>query len=244
MTDVQDLQNEPGEFANSDDAIVTAVTNKNAGGPKTPWDKAKSSQNAVKHGLCAQATIIEGEDPDELEAMHEEFLADEKPQTATERLLVEQIVMAGWRLRRASRYEGQLLTAKLATVRRERANRAHWKRDDDPETEAQFDLPRAVTGVLAGKAHAQMVRHENAISRELFKAIAELRKVRKERAESSKHKPAQKTPAPPAPPNSNSPVRIRPAELGPPDEPTEDGVMWVRVGTPPSPYANKPNRRR
>ena len=186
------LQNEPGESGNSD---ATAATEGPAGvepppslgGPRTPWGKARSSQNAVKHGLCAQAAIIEGEDPVELEAMHAEFLNDERPQTATERLLVERIVMAGWRLRRAGRYEAHLVTANLAIVRRQRVQNGKWKRDKDTQAEAELDRPRAIHLMLAGRAHAQMVRHETALGRELYKAIGELRKVLADRTASSRH---------------------------------------------------------
>jgi len=229
-------QNESGEFGVCDtpDAPTPSKSSGHVGqtGPKTPWGKARSSQNAVTHGLSAQAVIIEGEDPAELEAMHEEFVADEKPQTATERLLVERIVMAGWRLRRANRYENQLVAGKLASIRRQREQRTRRGYADDGQAEPELDLPRAVAGVLAGKAHAQMVRHETAISRELYKAVGELRKVRQDRLKTAKAAPAKTPPAPIAAPDPSSPVRIRPAELGAPDEPTREGVMWVRVAQP------------
>ena len=221
-----------------------------AGGPKTAWGKAKSSLNAIKHGLCADSAknaIIEGEDPAELEAMHEEFLADEKPQTATERLLVERIVMAGWKLRRASRYEAQVLQAKLATVRRQRVHNTKWGKDADDE--AELDVPRAIDLMLAGRAHAQMVRHESAISRELYKAIGELRKVQKDKEKRTRNMPAsrhgtqaEQSDTVASPPDARTGV-VRSA-TPPRDDSTDERATWVRVAEPPSPFASRGTRRR
>ena len=79
------VQNESGEFGVSgqDQPAAPARPEGHVGqtGPKTAWGKARSSQNAIKHGLCADPAknaIIDGEDLAELAAMHEEFLADER----------------------------------------------------------------------------------------------------------------------------------------------------------------------
>ena len=215
-----DARNESGEFGvSAPDEAARPAQQSYQTGPKMPWGKAKSSRNALKHGLCAQAAIIPGEDPAELEALREELLADEKPQTAMERMLIDCIVMAGWRLRRASRYEGHLLTAKLASVRRQRANDTKWRRIEDPQAEAELDLPRAVDKCLESGAHRQMVRYENAMTRELFRAMNELRTQRAH---------ADTTPSANAPRS-----HAHPAGIGNSDQPARD------VTTPP---ANLPTR--
>ena len=242
-------RNELGEFGLSNDRTdsqppFVEPLPPHGGGPKTPFGKARSSQNAIKHGLCAQAAIIEGEDPAELEAMHAEFLTDEKPQTAMERLLIERVVMAGWRLRRAGRYEQNLIRTKLATVRRQRAHNTKWGRVKDEQAEAELDLPRAIDLCLQGKGHAQMVRYENSLARELYKAIGELRKTQANRADSetgsdesrTQHRrgnrgAGQSQAVPSAP---DSPVMVLPDGVRPPKDPTRKDVTWLRVSEPPT----------
>src|SRR5437763_546802 len=51
-------------------------------GPKTPEGRAKSSQNALRHGCCSQATIIKGESEteggeEEVEAMEAIHVLDQ-----------------------------------------------------------------------------------------------------------------------------------------------------------------------
>ena len=74
-------------------------------GPRTPEGKARSSMNAVKHGLTAQAAVLPGEDPDELESLARLFTAQLKPMGPLQRLLVERIISLTWKLRRVSRAE-------------------------------------------------------------------------------------------------------------------------------------------
>ena len=156
-----------------------------ATGPKTPEGKAAAARNALKHGLCALSpdnVVIPGEDPAEFEAFQDEFLNDLRPSEATERLLAERIVVAQWRLRRAARYEGQLMRASLATVRRQEVSNAKWREPThekiDPDEQAELEIPRAVSLCLAGKAHWHMVRYEGYIERGMFRAIKQLLALR------------------------------------------------------------------
>ena len=77
-------------------------------GPRTDAGKAVASQNALKSGIDAQAQIIRGEDPAELAALVEQYLADHQPQTAAERALVDILIDAEWNLRRLRKTEAQL----------------------------------------------------------------------------------------------------------------------------------------
>jgi len=154
---------------------------KKSTGPKTPQGKAKSSANALKHGLCAlspENVVIPGEDPAEFEAFQREILNDLRPGEAAERLLAERIALAQWRLRRAAKYEGQLVEASLATVRRQQASKDKWRKTReepaDPHEQAALEIPRAVDLCLAGKAHWNMVRYEGHIERGMFRAIKQL----------------------------------------------------------------------
>src|SRR3990170_6179017 len=75
-------------------------------GPNTPAGKARSSRNAVKHGMLSTSPVIEElEDPDEwerhLRGMTEAF----EPVGYLEEVLVGRIALLTWRLRRIIPYE-------------------------------------------------------------------------------------------------------------------------------------------
>jgi hypothetical protein len=76
-------------------------------GPVTPEGKAAVRHNALKHGLLAREAVIAGGAFAESEQDFETFLAglhdDLDPQGSLEELLVEQIGICYWRLRRALR---------------------------------------------------------------------------------------------------------------------------------------------
>ena len=79
-------------------------------GPKTPEGKARSAKNALKHGLCAQYTVVLGdEDLAAFEALEAALMAELAPQGTLQAVLARRIVAASWRLERAERIEGELL---------------------------------------------------------------------------------------------------------------------------------------
>ncbi len=83
---------------------------KHSTGPRTAEGKQRSSQNALKHGLCAQDPLIPGEDPEAFELHFEEIDLDLKPCSAIESNLVDQIADISWRLKRLSRIEAAVIT--------------------------------------------------------------------------------------------------------------------------------------
>jgi hypothetical protein len=78
-------------------------------GPRTPEGKARSSQNALKHGLRAQKFVVVGDEKAAEFAALEEALVDElAPAGALQGLLAARIARAAWRLERAERIEAEL----------------------------------------------------------------------------------------------------------------------------------------
>jgi hypothetical protein len=69
-------------------------------GPKTPEGRAAVRLNGVKHGLHAQTLVLKGESESDFAALLESYEAEHAPATPTEEALVQQLVMATWRLRR------------------------------------------------------------------------------------------------------------------------------------------------
>ena len=84
-------------------------------GPTTSEGKAAVRHNALKHGLLAQDVLLIGEDKDELRALGERMVAELQPEGELEEQLVEQIVVALWRLRRLHRVEAGIFNFELAS---------------------------------------------------------------------------------------------------------------------------------
>jgi hypothetical protein len=78
-------------------------------GPKTPEGKARSAQNALKHGLRAQKHIVlQGEDAAEFNALESALIEELAPVGALQSVLAQRVVAASWRLARAERLEAEL----------------------------------------------------------------------------------------------------------------------------------------
>jgi hypothetical protein len=78
-------------------------------GPKTPESKARSAQNALKHGFRAQKhMVLPGEDAAELAALEAALIEELAPVGALQAALAQRVVSAVWRLSRAERLEAEL----------------------------------------------------------------------------------------------------------------------------------------
>ena len=148
---------------------------KHSTGPRTAEGKQRSSQNAIKHGLCALDPLIPGEDPDAFQEHFCEMEQDLKPATAIESNLVEQIADVSWRLKRLSRIEAAVLTAFYDATAEQPLNQGNN------------------TDQLLGKALAhhdrldalnRLSRYEAQLSRRYHRALKEFRDLRKERIRS------------------------------------------------------------
>jgi hypothetical protein len=83
-------------------------------GPKTAVGKARASQNALKHGLCAHKhVVLNDEDARAFAALEATLLEELAPEGILQRLLAGRIVRAAWRLERAERIEAELFANRL-----------------------------------------------------------------------------------------------------------------------------------
>ena len=79
-------------------------------GPKTPEGKARSAQNALKHGMRAQKyVVLPQEDAAAFAALETAILAELAPEGALQTLLARRVAVAAWRLERADRLEAEVL---------------------------------------------------------------------------------------------------------------------------------------
>ena len=89
---------------------ANAVNSQHSTGPRTEAGKARSSQNACKHGLSAREVIIAPDEHQEFQQLLADFAAEIKPQGVIQQSLFDELVAAAWNLRRARRMEAELCT--------------------------------------------------------------------------------------------------------------------------------------
>jgi hypothetical protein len=78
-------------------------------GPKTPEGKARSAQNALKHGMRAQKyEVLPEEDAAEFAALEAALVEELAPAGALQAVLARRVAVAAWRLARADRIEVEL----------------------------------------------------------------------------------------------------------------------------------------
>jgi hypothetical protein len=86
-------------------------------GPVTPEGKARSSRNALRHGLCAEKfAVVDGESAEAFAAFEAALVADLAPEGALQALLAGRIARAAWRLERAERIEAELFAREMHGV--------------------------------------------------------------------------------------------------------------------------------
>ena len=89
-------------------------------GPVTPEGRARSSQNAVRHGLTAQSAnlppanvVLTTESREDFQSLLDSYLHQFAPQTGVETELVHAMAVARWRLRRTAAIETLLLNNEM-----------------------------------------------------------------------------------------------------------------------------------
>lgn len=78
-------------------------------GPRTPEGKARSAQNARKHGFSAQLLAVLPSEQADFDIYQNELLDKIKPEPGVQADLFRQLVHAGWSLIRLERFELEIL---------------------------------------------------------------------------------------------------------------------------------------
>ena len=91
-------------------------------GPKTPEGKARSAQNALRHGMRAQKyVVLPDEDAAEFAGLEAALVEELAPVGALQTVLARRVAVAAWRLARADRIEAELFEERRVARRRARA---------------------------------------------------------------------------------------------------------------------------
>src|SRR5215217_4640964 len=136
-------------------------------GPKTPEGKDTARLNSTKHGLLSQEVLLPGEDEEAVKELAERLRAELQPVGEMENLLVEKIIDAVWRLRRASRVEAGIFAYELSDVRAIRS-------DSDIDT-AMLGLS-FIRDANTANAFSKLSRYETGIEGKFYKAYHELQR--------------------------------------------------------------------
>jgi hypothetical protein len=185
-------------------------------GPKTPDGKARSAQNALKHGMCAQkCVVLPDEDAAEFAALEAALMEELAPEGALQTVLAQRIVAATWRLARAERLETELF--------------------------AENGLPGGSLGLALIRGHRAgafdtLVRYRGGALAEFWRALRTLKALQAERAALQAEAAPQVADAIPA----GGPARL-PALAARPNEPERRGnpgdftIGVAQRGTDPAP---------
>lgn len=135
------------------------------GGPRTPEGKARSAQNALRHGLRASRfLLLPHEDPEAFRDLVLELRRVHAPADPIERELVDAIAVAMWREGRADRLEAEALA-------------------DIAPAEAARSCGTDLTGQPARAGLATLVRYRTAAQAEHRRALLLLEQHRRLRRE-------------------------------------------------------------
>jgi hypothetical protein len=198
-------------------------------GPTSEAGRARSSQNALKHGLTSDTLVLPSEDPAEFHALLAAYRQQFQPDGPVELDLVHEMVAAKWRLDRIAIIETQLFADAIADEE---------DRSDDPLTPTEA-LAGAFETLANHNALAVLHRMESRLGRTYSRALhnlLQLQRLRQQPAEPVTPAPApsenkicknEPTDQPPATGYLNSPnpsaIEIPPPPVlpaPPTDEPT------------------------
>jgi hypothetical protein len=147
-------------------------------GPKTPEGKARTSMNALKHGLAGQTILLPSEHAADLQRFQKEYFDELRPKGVLERQLTQTLADLGWALNRASAIENNIFAMGQF------AN-AHLIETDDT---------RVLTAMVAAKTASKQVhdlekysRYEQRKLKMYTQTMNQLRELQKERREEEKH---------------------------------------------------------
>ena len=167
-------------------------------GPRTPEGKARSSLNALRHGLLAKAAFNPTIEGNERCAEFEEIVAglaqEFQPRTATEHLMVQQLAGCYWKLAKVWTFETEAawrssVVNNLGFGELGALEAAGLNDEVDKVLEVQAKVfPKARLGnvtIPTGPSVATILRYQGAINSMLFRCLNFLERRRKERIKSA-----------------------------------------------------------
>jgi len=171
-------------------------------GPATAEGRARSSQNALRHGLAVRdaalptvSVVLDDESPADFQRLLDSYLDEFTPTSPLEVELIETMVSARWRLRRLANIETTLLANEMETTVDDMHN---FFADVDREPTVEDHLAYAFK-LLAGGASLHLLnRYEGTIGRSYARAFKQLQLLRSLRVRVQPNEPKQSLPVEPS----------------------------------------------
>ncbi len=182
---------------------------KKSTGPRSEEGKARSAQNALKHGLLARDAVLPGEHPAEFDQQFQALERAIQPDNAIEFEFLRQMADAQWRMRRLTRIETGFLAAALEEARTAAGGESQQLTGAEPaisptresQTGTQLEQPvddcrpdHAADTLLLGRAmlghtHALMNlgRYDGQLSRRFYRALDKLIELRAAQRRAREH---------------------------------------------------------
>ena len=155
-------------------AMINRANAQKSTGPRTPEGKARSSLNALRHGLTGHVIVMPGEDLAAYEAFVKEFFDQYQPQDPTERQLVQQLAETSWRLNRVAAHEENQLALGL-----------HQHLDDFQTEHLEAQAALAIAAALRDKSTARALANlsiqDQRLNRKFFQVLKELQALQQAR---------------------------------------------------------------
>jgi len=155
-------------------------------GPRTAQGKAAVSKNAVKHGLFATDTVIEGENQADYDEYLENFLAELEPDGMIETMMAERFVSLTWRLKRAERMHNQaidkMIEYEVTSPLARQARRLSLQAQGVPEGHKMYSPDIFPLGQVAWKDFAdgrvldRLILYERRIENSMLRMLKEFEK--------------------------------------------------------------------
>jgi len=143
-------------------------------GPITPHGKYKSSRNSIKHGLLAKILLLPGESREQFTELFDSLVAEYRPVTPTEKMCVQNMIAAQWRIYRTWNYEriGMLQEGSAAQIPEILTDSGVWHEPAARDAVAFFAL------YASARSGSIIQMSETRYQNQFAKALTQLNKLR------------------------------------------------------------------
>jgi hypothetical protein len=162
----------PPQLIDNRRAAVNRENSQHSTGPRTPEGKKRASLNALRHGLTGHTIVLPTEDLAAYQLHCQRYLDDLQPHGIIEQQLVQTLSETAWRLNRIPALETNLLTLGITE---------HEAGINTSELEARTALAMAAALRDQTRVLATLSSHEQRLSRQFHRALAEIRATQADR---------------------------------------------------------------
>ena len=142
---------------------------KKSTGPKSKAGKARAARNAIKHGVFSDILFMEGEDQAAFQMLCDGLHSDFQPKTHLEAILVDQLVMTVWRMRRLALAEAaEIKSLALADAFRTSGSDRTAEADKRTEAHAEAGTLELSRQILIGRYQTMLINQIEKTQRQIF----------------------------------------------------------------------------